>query len=580
MTGLGATPRADGSCTFLVWAPKAARVEVRLGGRLEPLEPRECGYHEGRIAGVSAGDRYAYVLDGGPDRPDPASRHQPEGVHGASAVVDPTAFRWSDGAFRSPALRDLVLYELHIGTFTPEGTFAAAAGRLRELRELGVTAVEPLPIAQFPGSHNWGYDGVLAWAAQDSYGGPEGLRAFVDAAHAEGLAVILDVVYNHLGPEGTYQGEFGHYFTERYTTPWGAALNFDGPHSDEVRRYFIESALMWVRECHIDGFRLDAVHAIVDSSPRPFLAELTDAVRAEARRCGRAGHLIAESDRNDVAVITPTAGRGLGFDATWSDDFHHSIHALLTGERSGYYADFGTVGHLAEVYRRGWAYTGGRSIYRRRRHGSDPQGADPERFVVAVQNHDQVGNRARGDRLTALVDLEARKLAAGALLLSPFTPLLFMGEEYGETRPFLYFTSHADQALIAAVRSGRREEFRDFAWRGELPDPQDERTFRASTLDPERGDPRVRALYAELLRLRREVPELVARRLPRVSVDGELIAIERERSCVLLNFGGERELPFPGEGWRRRLDTADERFGGPGRSSGLAPRSALLLVRE
>ena len=585
---LGAVYAGEGSCRFTVWAPLARRVEVRLGERVETLSPIDRGYHEGVLDGVAPGDRYALSLDGGPERADPASRWQPDGVHGPSAIVDPGAFRWTDRGFAAPRLRDLVLYELHIGTFTAEGTFDAATRHFRELRELGVNAIEPLPIAQFPGARNWGYDGVLAWAAQDTYGGPEGLRRFVDAAHREGLAVILDVVYNHIGPEGNYLPEFGPYFTDRYQTPWGAAMNFDGPESDEVRRYFIESALMWVREYHVDGFRLDAVHAIVDRSARPFLAELNDAVHEEARRLGRGAIVIAESDQNDVAVITPPAERGLGFDATWSDDFHHSVHALLTGERTGYYRDFGGVGQLASTLGRGWAYAGERSTFRRRRHGNDPAGALAERFVVAVQNHDQVGNRARGDRLATLVDHERLKVAAAALLLSPFTPMLFMGEEYGERRPFQYFTSHTDPALIEAVRSGRHEEFKEFVWEGDVPDPQGEGTFRASILDRTSGSDEIRLLYRELLRLRSSVPGLRRERPdPRAVVAGDgAVALIHDGVAVVLAFA-TGSLDLPAGPWKVRLDTAETRFGGTGevwdgagggRLVFRAPR-ALLLER-
>ncbi|HEX4744104.1 MAG TPA: malto-oligosyltrehalose trehalohydrolase [Candidatus Limnocylindria bacterium] len=562
---LGAVYEGGGRCTFTVWAPNAKRVEVRLGERIDVLRPAERGYHTAILDDVSPGDRYAFVLDGRPERADPASRWQPDGLHGPSAVVDPRAFRWTDAGFSAPRLRDLVIYELHIGTFTPEGTFDAATRHFRELRELGVNAIEPLPIAQFPGARNWGYDGVLAWAAQDTYGGPEGLRRFVDAAHREGLAVLLDVVYNHVGPEGNYLPEFGPYFTERYHTPWGAAINFDGPESDEVRRYYIESALMWLRECHADGFRLDAVHAIIDASARPFLAELNDAVHEEAQRLGRTAIVIAESDQNDVAVITPTPERGLGFDATWSDDFHHAVHALLTGERTGYYRDFGDIAHLAATLGQGWAYAGERSAFRRRRHGNVPAGALAERFVVAVQNHDQVGNRARGDRLATLVDAERLKVAAAALLLSPFTPMLFMGEEHGERRPFQYFTSHTDAALIEAVRRGRREEFKEFAWQGEVPDPQAEDTFRASVIDRASGSREIRVLYRELLQLRSSLPGLrPARPDPAAVVTGEAaVGLLRDGIALALAFGaGALELP-PGA-WRVRLDTADTRFGGPG----------------
>src|SRR4029077_1030537 len=366
-------------------------------------------------------------------------------------------------------------YELHTGTFTEEGTFESAISRLESLADLGVTAVELMPVAQFPGTRNWGYDGVFPYAVQNSSGGPRGLQKFVNAAHGIGLSVILDVVYNHLGPEGNFAGEFGPYFTDRYRTPWGRAVNFDGHGSDPVRAFFIQNAIYWLKEFHIDALRLDAVHGIFDFSAHHFLAELKESVEALAQRSRRKLFVIAESDLNDARLLHALDRGGYGLDVQWSDDFHHALHTLLTHEFTGYYSDFGSIDDLCEVLRDGWLYSGQYSRFRRRRHGNSAAGIQQSRFVVFSQNHDQVGNRAQGERLIQLVDFESIKLAAGVTLLSPFVPLLFMGEEYGETHPFLYSTSHFSPELNEAVRKGRREEFAAFGWGDDLPDPDDER---------------------------------------------------------------------------------------------------------
>ena len=452
--GLGAIYLGDGRCSFRVWAPRAQQVEVRIvapGQRIIPLRRDERGYHEVVAESVDPGTRYFYRLDGESERPDPASRFQPEGVHGPSQVVD-SRFSWGDAGWFGLPLRDYIIYELHVGTFTGEGTFAAVVTHLEQLKELGITVLELMPVAQFPGSRNWGYDGTYPFAVQNSYGGPDGLKHLVSACHQRGLAVVLDVVYNHLGPEGNYLGDFAPYFTDRYRTPWGPAVNFDGAHSDEVRRFFIENALSWVTEFHVDGLRIDAVHAILDFSAKPFLQELAEAVHAQAERLNRRIYLIPESDLNDTRLIRAPEVGGFGLDAQWNDDFHHALHTLLTGERTGYYEDFGEIRHLVKGFREGFVYSGEYSPYRRRRHGNSSRSLPAHRFVVFAQNHDQVGNRLRGDRLSHLVSLEALKLAAGVILLSPFIPLLFMGEEYGEIAPFEYFVSHSDPGLIEAVR--------------------------------------------------------------------------------------------------------------------------------
>jgi maltooligosyltrehalose trehalohydrolase len=520
---LGATALPDGGVRFVVWAPLVDRIEVvdADGEVLTTLASRPRGYHAGVLTEAGPGLRYRYRLhrtdpDGQAldpvDRADPASRWQPEGLHGPSAVDDPS-FAWSDDTWHNRPLREQVLYELHVGTFTPEGTFDAAIGRLADLRELGITTIELMPVWQFPGERNWGYDGVLPYAVQHSYGGPAGLRRLVDAAHAHGIAVVLDVVYNHYGPEGNHLPEFGPYLTDRYDTPWGQAVNVDGPHSDEVRRYVVDNAVRWVRDFHLDGLRLDAVHAIVDQSAVHLLEELATAVHAEAERLGRTVHLIAESDLADPRLVRSPELGGYGLDAQWLDDVHHALHTAVTGERDGYYGDYDGFSDLARALRDRFVYAGRHSPHRERRIGRPARDLPYDRFVVCTQNHDQVGNRMLGERRSVLVPFETLKLAAGTVALLPFTPMLWMGQEYGEEAPFQYFVSHTDPDLIEAVRTGRRREFAYFAKDGlEAPDPQAEATFARSKLDWGLRDQghhaTILALYRELFRLRREVPAL------------------------------------------------------------------------
>ncbi len=600
---LGATPLRDGSCRFRVWAPSAGRVEVHL---LAPevvaaLEPVEDGHHEAVVPATAAGRRYRYRLDGGEDLPDPASSLQPDGVAGPSQVVDPD-FGWTDAAWRGLPIDEYVLYELHVGTFTPEGTFAAILPRLAALAELGITAIELMPVAEFPGARNWGYDGVFPYATQHSYGGPDGLKQLVDACHATGLAVCLDVVLNHLGPEGNVLPRFGPVFTDRYRTPWGAAINMDDRGSDGVRAFLIGCALRWLEEFHIDALRLDAVDQIADASATHVLAELADAVANASQRAGRPLHLIAESDLNDPRMITPRAAGGLGMTAQWSGDLHHSLHALLTGERDGYYADFGGTAPLAKAYREAFVYDGARSAFRGRRHGAPARGIDGCRFVVFGQTHDQVGNRMLGDRLVATAGFEAAKLAAGAVLLAPFVPLLFMGEEHAEPAPFLYFTSHAGSELADAVRQGRADEFAAFRWAGEPSDPQSGDTFRRSILHwDERtcgAHGQMLDLYRELLRLRRDLSALRPLHPRGVDVaradDPPVVwALRRDErgdaALLCLHFGTEPcrlSVPFRDAQWTVLLDSADARFGGPGAAGGgktevrLQPQSFVLLGGE
>ena len=585
---LGATPK-NNQTEFVIWAPLCERVDIEIvQPRAETIALAAAGngYFTG-TAGVGAGARYVVRPDSGDGRPDPASRHQPEGPHGPSEVVDPR-FDWQDGDWKGLPLRHYIIYELHIGTFTEAGTFDGAIERLDYLRELGVTAIEIMPVAQFPGERNWGYDGVQPFAVQNSYGGPDGLKRLVDACHARGMAAILDVVYNHMGPEGNYLGEFAPYFTEKYKTPWGAAVNVDGEHSDGVRRYFIDNALEWITDYHFDALRLDAVHGILDTSAKPFLGELSDAVHARASELGREVYLIAESDLNDVRMIRPTAEGGMGMDAQWTDDFHHSLHALLTAEDTGYYADYGDLSHFAESLRRGYVFAGEYSEYRKRRHGNEPAGTRAEQFVVCIQNHDQVGNRMMGDRLTANIESAKLELAAAALLLSPFVPLLFMGEEYGEERPFPYFIHHGDRNLVEAVRKGRKEEFAAFAWAGEPPDPQSEETFASARIAPQRNERF--ELYRELIALRRKYrlgPGPTEEREVIELAEHNTIVVSRPGAVIALVFSETPqavELPLPRGDWQKVFSTAEtpripESLSSPGSVRvQLPPNAAVLFV--
>jgi maltooligosyltrehalose trehalohydrolase len=577
----GVVPIGGGRWHVSVWAPEHGEVWLHLlepEDRLVRLARREDGVHAAAIDGLAAGARYRFRF-GDRELADPASRLQPLGVHGPSEVFDP-AREWQDGDFRPPALADLVIYEIHIGTFSQEGTFAGAERYLDDLVDLGVNAVELMPVAEFPGGRNWGYDGVFPYAVQSTYGGPRGLADFVAACHRRNLAVIVDVVYNHLGPEGQVHGQIAPYFRDGVRTAWGEAPDFG---EREVRRHFIESALYLAQGLHVDGFRVDAIHAIQDASDPPFLRELCGVLHAlEPRRI-----VIAESDLNQPRVVLPPEQGGLGFDAQWADDFHHAVHALLTGEQSGYYADFGETSHLARALASGWVYAGDHSAVRGRPHGTSTGGLPGETFVVCIQNHDQIGNRAQGERLGALVGERDERLAAVLLLTAPFVPLLFMGQEDGEEAPFLYFTSHSDPALIAGVRRGRAAEFASFGWDpAALPDPQDAETFARSR--PGRRGGRLRELYRALLRLRREHPALCRPDRDRTAVElvqGEIIVVDRwsqadEHALVAVSFAREPaalELP-PGRAWRIALDTAGERPGPVDRRLELAPRSAVIAV--
>lgn len=516
--GPGACYRG-GTTTFSVWAPDVAKVELVLENGVEPrptahvrrLTRDERGYWSARFDDLRPGTLYRYRLNGSSDQtfPDPASRFQPQGVHGPSAIVDPGMYKWRDAAWRPPRLERLVFYEVHVGTFSPEGTFAGAAARLPYLADLGVTAIEIMPIADFPGARNWGYDGVALFAPARCYGTPDDLRALVDRAHHYGVAVFLDVVYNHFGPDAAYAPVFStHFLSERRSNPWGRAINFNGPHSTEVRRFFIDNALHWIDEYHIDGLRLDATHAIIDEGPRHFLAELTTTVRSIA---GDHVLFIAEDHRNLARLTEPVRDGGYGLDAVWADDLHHQIRVHTAGERDGYYADFsGSIGDIAATLTEGWFYRGQMSSHQDEPRGTAADRLSPPQFVICLQNHDQVGNRADGARLHHQIDHAAYRAASVLLLLAPHTPLLFMGQEWATSAPFLFFTDH-DEPLGQTVRAGRRAEFAAFAEFKEhperVPDPQARVTFERSRL---RWDERSTGTHATMERLYRRVLALRA----------------------------------------------------------------------
>lgn len=504
-----------------VWCPNAETVEVIVGDQRRSLPRGDNGWFTG--IDLPPGTDYMLSLDGGEPRPDPGSRFQPQGIDGPSRTVS-TDFDWTDLTWRGFPLHSAAIYELHIGTFTPEGTLDTAIAKLDHLADVGVNAVELMPVAEFSGDRGWGYDGVDLFAVHHAYGGPDALRRFVDACHARGLAVILDVVYNHLGPAGNYLREFGPYFTDKYTTPWGEAVNLDDRGCDEVRAYFIDNALMWLRDYHIDGLRLDAIHAIVDTSALHFLEQLGDAVRALETQVGRTLWVIAESDLNDPRVVWRKERGGYGLDAQWSDDFHHALHALVTAERTGYYSDFGKVSQLAEALKRAFVYDGRYSPYRKRRHGRSTEGLEGFRFLGYLQNHDQIGNRARGDRSSALISPELLKVAAALVMTSPFVPMIFMGEEWSASTPFQYFTDHRDPELGHAVSEGRRREFAAFGWDpSDVPDPQDPETFERSKLRWDELDDPLHAdlldWHRRLIHLRREIPALTNGRMDLVRVE-------------------------------------------------------------
>ncbi|MEV4387226.1 malto-oligosyltrehalose trehalohydrolase [Micromonospora sp. NPDC049580] len=550
---------------FSVWAPDATRVRLRLA-RDTDHEMRAAADGWWRVEVPDAGLDYSFLLnDEETPLPDPRSPWQPAGVHGPSRRYDHSAFEWSDSAWTGRQLPGSILYELHIGTFTPDGTFDAAIDRLDHLVNLGVDLIELLPVNAFNGEYNWGYDGVCWYAPHEPYGGPDGLKRFVDAAHARGLGVILDVVYNHFGPSGAYAPRFGPYLAEQSNT-WGRSINLDGPHSDEVRRYIIDSVLMWLRDYHVDGLRLDAVHALPDTRAIPLLEELAIEVESLSTHLGRPLSLIAESDLNDPRLITPREAGGYGLHAQWNDDAHHALHTLLTGERQGYYGDFGSLETLSDVLTGGFFHAGTWSSFRNRHHGRpvDPR-VPGHRFVAYLQNHDQIGNRATGDRISASLSPSLLRVGATLLLTAPFTPMLFMGEEWAASTPWQFFTSHPEPELASAVRTGRRREFASHGWpEGDVPDPQDPQTFVRSRLDwaeldkPEHAS--MLAFYQRLIGLRRSVADLSDPRMHAVSVQhgDQFLLMRRGDTLVVANFAGRGQgVSLPGVARRVLLATGE-----------------------
>ena len=577
---LGVTFNNRGEAEVRVWAPLKDQVEVVLrgGDTSVPLEKDQYGFWKTSTDQIKPGDTYRFRIDGEQELPDPVSLSQPESVHGPSQAVDVRTFTWTDEDWNNLPLEDYVLYELHTGTFTQEGTFAAVEKKLDYLLDLGVTAIEIMPVAQFPGGRNWGYDGVFPFAAQNTYGGPEGLQLLVDACHRRGIAVVLDVVYNHLGPEGNYLGAYGPYFTDKYNTPWGQAINFDDAWCDGVRRYFIENALMWFRDFHIDALRLDAVHAIKDFSPVHILREIKERVNELMAATGRTHYLIVELDLNDTRFINPLEKGGFGMDAQWVDEFHHALRVTAGQETSGYYADFEGLPHLAKAYQDAYVYDGQFSTHRSKNFGIKAENNPGKQFIVFSQNHDQVGNRMLGERTSQLLSFEMQKLLAGAVMVSPYLPMLWMGEEYSEPHPFLYFISHTDPELVEAVRKGRKAEFAAFHAQGEAPDPQAEETFLKSKLQWEilNQDPHQTMFrwYQALLLLRQEHPAL--RTLDRKQLDvsqnedHQTLLLHRwhnkQHVLAYMNFSKEsRQIRLPNyvQGWEKLLDSADPLWNGP-----------------
>jgi maltooligosyltrehalose trehalohydrolase len=545
--------------TFRVWAPSIESLAVEVDGTVSPMKASADGWWSATVSDAGPGSRYGYRLNGDEHAlPDPRSPWQPDGVHGLSCIVDHSAFRWTDANWQAKPLASALIYELHIGTFTPEGTYRAAAERLDHLASLGVTHVELMPVNQFSGQWGWGYDGVDLYAPHRTYGTPDDLKSFVDEAHGRGLAVLLDVVYNHLGPAGNYLSRFGPYFTTRHRTPWGEAVNLDGKHSHEVRRFFCDNALMWLRDYHFDGLRIDAVHALLDSGATHFVEELATEVSQLAIQSGRYLALIGESDLNDPRVVRSRETGGYGLDAQWSDDFHHALHSVLTGENGGYYCDYGRIGQIAKALQNVFVYDGAFSRYRQRPHGRPVLLLPGYRFLGYIQNHDQIGNRAKGERISHIAGLRRAQMAAGLVLTSPFVPMLFQGEEWAASTPFQYFTQHEDIELGRAVSEGRRSEFVDFGWNPEeVPDPQDPATFQRSKLRwNEIDEPEHRAMlewHRSLIRLRRSQPDLTDGHLHRVVTEldetARWLTVTRGSVTICCNFADTAQcLPLHNPG--------------------------------
>lgn len=572
---------------FRVWAPAAKRADVLIDGRTLALAKERDGWWELTDPDAGPGTRYQFCIDGGTPRPDPRSASQPEGVDGPSEVIDHGAFVWTDPHWKGLPLAGAVLYELHIGTFSPEGTFDGAIAHLPHLVELGVDAIELMPVAEFSGTRGWGYDGVDLFAPHHSYGGPEGLKRLVDACHAAGLGILLDVVYNHLGPAGNYLPEFGPYFSHRHKTNWGDALNFGGPNSGEVRRFVIDNALMWLRDYHFDGLRLDAVHAIVDESAVHLLEQMASEVNGLSAHVGRNLCLIAESDLNDPKFVRSTEAGGYGLDACWADEWHHALHSVLTGEKTGYYKDFGSMELLAKALRQAWVYDGIWSAHRSRIHGRPVGNLTGDRFIISTQNHDQVGNRALGERLSALTSPGRLKVAAALMLTSPFVPLLFQGEEWGAATPFQYFTDHGDPELGRAVSEGRRNEFSSFGWQPDrVPDPQEVATFDRSRLDWSELNvafhKEMFEWYRSLIALRRRLPSLTDPQPDRRRVEFDDVGWLTVRTgdvLVAVNLG-EGTAGLPAGGYDQALLSTHPEFEVTHDTVWLTPDSVAIIGRS
>lgn len=596
---LGINFTARGEAEVLVWAPKAKTMRVKLAQREIPLAQGELGYWSTITPDIKPGDRYTFEVDG-KSLPDPASVFQPDGVSGASEVVNLHAFHWTDHEWINIPQQDYIMYELHAGTFSAAGTFEGIIEKLPYLNELGITAIEVMPVAQFSGTRNWGYDGVFPFAVQNSYGGPAGLQKLVDACHQHGIAVILDVVYNHIGPEGNVLPEFGPYFTDKYKTPWGDAINFDDAQCDGVRHYFIENALMWLRDFHIDALRLDAVHAIKDFSPKHFLRELKERVNELMQETNRVHYLIVECDLNDRKYIDSLPAHGYGMNAQWIDEFHHALRVTTGQTRTGYYEDFDGILHLAKSWRDAYVYTGLYSAHRQKNFGTDTDGIAPYRFVVFSQNHDQVGNRMLGERTSKLVSFELLKVMAATVLMSPYLPLLFMGEEYGETNPFQYFVSHSGKQLVQAVREGRRKEFQAFHHEGEeVPDPQAEETFSRSKLQwnilKDQQHETLFRYYQHLISIRKQLPVIASASENDLRMDvrekENLMFAERRHTgqsvLLIFNYSDQQHLLDSGlihDRWELVVNSAESRWLGvhdlnfnAGASWTIAPESFLLF---
>lgn len=591
---ISAQKQDDNSCFFSVWAPEKKSMLLHIvlpEEKIVPMTRVDEGYFSVRVRDVKDGCRYYFKPDGENDYPDPASQYQPEGVHGPSEVVDHRAYKWNDQSWRGLPLSDMIIYELHVGTFTPEGTFEAVIPRLDDLMETGINSIELMPVSQFPGTRNWGYDGVFPYSVQNSYGGPDGLKKLVDSIHERNMAVILDVVYNHIGPEGNYFGMYGPYFTRKYRLPWGDAINYDDAWSDGVREFFSCNPLHWYLNYHIDGLRVDAIHTIYDTGAVHFWKLVHDKIKTFENRHGRKFWIIAESDYNSPKVVRHPEAGGYGFDAQWLDDFHHALYVLLHPEGRERYADFGLMEQLAKAYTDGFVHSGEYVKFRKRKHGASSGGLAGDKFIAFNQNHDQIGNRVRGERLSMLTGFRQMKMAAAALFLSPYVPMLFMGEEYGDENPFFYFVSHSDQNLIKEVRKGRKKEFEGYNWDADPPDPQSEETFLRSKIGWElRKSGRHKLLLnwnRELIDLRktRQALRYIGKdRLFAYVTGSSGIAIHRisengdDHVIAFFNFSGEELrfiVPAPAGEMTRILDSNEKRWNDSAGKHGIpAPTSA------